>query len=311
MQARPAHESAFHSAQLVMLRLPRRVARALAALLLSASAVCSAQLQPSPAVVTEALLAPPAACSLPLAADKMANVAAFIWAGCPQLLKWPHDAAIRMSGPAPSGADSVHGYVLNYYAPAVYAWLKAGRPVGGIPDGSVILKQMYNSNPNGSIGAVNGWALVVKKKSASFDGWFWGYADPKAPTPSPTDPGFGGQFYDPNCVACHGSASTPELTFSSLVNLATTFGGTGMPDAVASLGLKGGSLHSKVALLSLTAPKSASAAAAAAPPAPPIPNTIPSQANSKLIVGPNGATRKMDGLLQERSLKRALMKLNL
>ena len=254
----------------------------------AATSICAAQTTPTPKPDNAAAVPP--ACSLPLAADKMANVAAFIWAGCPQLLKWPHDKAVRMSGPAPSGTASVHGYVLNYYAPSVYSWLKAGRPAGGIPDGAVILKPMY-ADHGGVIGAPSGWALIVKQKSASFDGWFWGWADPTQP--SGAAGGYGGQFYDPNCVACHGSASTREVTFASLDNIATTFGGTAMPVANA---LKDGSLHAKLGRLSLLAPNStlaatAAATAAATPTLPPfIPNGIPAQATSRVIVGPNGAT---------------------
>ncbi len=248
---------------------------ALAILLLAVAPVAAAQdATPSAAVRPNAAAALPPACALPLAADKMANVAQFIWAGCPQLLNWPHDKAVRMSGPAASGAASMHGYVLNYYAPSVYRWLHAGRPAGGIPDGAVIIKQMYNSNANGSVGAVNGWALMVKQKSASFDGWLWGYTDPTQVNGG--DGGFGGKFYDPNCVACHGSASTRELTFSSLDSIAAVFGGTAMPVAN---GLTGGSLHSKVARL----------AAGPAALAPIIPNNIPLQASSAIIVGPQGA----------------------
>jgi mono/diheme cytochrome c family protein len=271
-------------------RTARTAGRALAkslltALLLTIAAHSAAQRPAETAPLTNAAqaVAIPAACFAPLAADKMANVAAFIWAGCPQLLKWPHDKAVRMSGPAPSGSASVHGYVLNYYAPSVYAWLKAGRPAGGIPDGAVILKQMYADN-GGVIGAPNGWALMVKQKSASFDGWLWGYADPAQP--SGAGGGYGGQFYDPNCVACHGSSSSRELTFASLENIdtATAFGGTAMPVAN---GLKGGSVHAKLGLLSLLAPNSTLAANAAVAA---IPNGIPSQATSRVIVGPNGAT---------------------
>ena len=254
---------------------------------LGATAICAALSPPSTSqehavASTDNAAALPPACSLPLAADKMANVAAFIWAGCPQLLKWPHDKAVRMSGPAPSGTASVHGYVLNYYAPSVYAWLKLGRPAGGIPDGAVILKKMYADNGD-SIGAPSGWALIVKQKSASFDGWLWGYADPAKR--SGADGGYGGQFYDPNCVACHGSASTRELTFAALENIATSFGGTAMPVAN---GLKSGSLHAKLGLLSMLAPNSTLSATTAAVAA--IPNGIPSQASSRVIVGPNGAS---------------------
>jgi len=254
-----------------------RSARSFLAALAMAIAPLAAAQDAAPAATPAANAILPPACSLPLAADKMANVAAFIWAGCPQLLNWPHDKAVRMTGPALSGVDSVHGYVLNYYAPSVYRWLHAGRPAGGIPDGAVILKQMYNSNANGSVGAVNGWALIVKQKSVSYDGWLWGYVDPTKQNGG--DGAFGGQFYDPNCVGCHGSASTRELTFASLVNIAPSFGGTAMPT---STGLRGGSLHAKVAQLT-------TAGQAPAQPAPPIiPNNIPPQTNSAVIVGPNG-----------------------
>lgn len=259
-----------------------------AALALSVSASASAQLAPSagqppatagtPPASAAVAAPPPAVCLAPLSASNMQGVANFVWAGCPQLLNWPHDAAPRMSGPAPSGKASVHGYVLNYYAPSVYTWLKAGRPAGGIPDGALILKQMYADN-NGARGDVNGWALIIKQKSASYDGWLWGYVDPTKPKGG--DGLFGGQFYDPNCVACHGSSSSPELTFAALVNIGNgPFGGTAMPVAN---GLLGGSMHSKLGL--------AATPAATAPAANPLTASyIPSQKESRVIVGANGPT---------------------
>ena len=138
----------------------RQLARALMAwLLITVPAGCAQTPPPASAL--------PPVCMQPLSAERLPQLAQFIWAGCPQLLQWPHDAAIRMSGPSPQGTRSVHGFVLNYYAPSVYTWLKAGRPAGGIPDGAVILKQMYVDN-NGKPGAVSGWAMMVKKKSASY-----------------------------------------------------------------------------------------------------------------------------------------------
>ena len=239
-------------------------------------------------IATATATAPPAAipavCTLPLSASNMQGVANFIWAGCHVLLNWPHDAAPRMSGPSPLATQSVHGYVFNYYSPSVYAWLKAGQPTGAIADGAVILKQMYK-DANGVRGEPSGWALMVKQKSASFDGWYWGYADPKKP--SGADGGFGGQFYDPNCVACHGSTNTRELTFASLTNFANTFGGTAMPVAN---GLRGGSLHAKLGLLAQANPQGAGRVAALAVTAPVIPNNIPSQSSSAVIVGPQGPT---------------------
>jgi hypothetical protein len=100
----------------------RRLACTLTATLLLAMPIGYAQ-TPYPNAVGAAL---PPICQQPLSADRLPQIAEFIWAGCPQLLNWPHDAAIRMSGPSPLGTKSVHGFVLNYYAPSVYAWLKAG-----------------------------------------------------------------------------------------------------------------------------------------------------------------------------------------
>ena len=271
------YQSATASAKAHASYLARRGASLLALLLAVVPIAAAQDATPSAAARPNATAALPPACSLPLAAEKMANVAQFMWASCPQLLKWPHDKAVRMSGPAPSGSASVHGYVLNYYAPSVYAWLHAGRPAGGIPDGAVIFKQMYDIKADGSHGAVNGWALIVKQKSASFDGWLWGFVDPTKPKGG--DGAFGGQFFDPNCVACHASASTREQTFASLVNIGTSFGGTAMAEAN---GLMGGSLHAKVAQLAATGQP----LAVAAPPV--IPNNIPAQAQSAVIVGPNG-----------------------
>jgi len=232
----------------------------------------------------------PAICLQPLSANNIQGVANFIWASCPQLLNWPHDKAPRMTGPSPSEKGSVHGFVLNYYAPSVYAWLRAGRPDGGIPTGALIIKQMYNDD-NGKPGAVNGWTIIVKQKDASYDGWFWGYVDPTKQ--SGGDGAFGGQFYDPNCVACHGSASTRELTYSALDNMASSFGGTAMAQAN---GLTGGSLHAKVAALAVASNTTGAAQApvrmsALTPGAAPIiPNDIPPQSASKVIVGPKGPT---------------------
>ena len=274
------HQRFFHHTTTAKHRL-----RALSAALLIGLSTLAAAQDAAPSAAPKVAAALPPACALPLAADKMANVAQFMWAGCPQLLNWPHDKAVRMSGPAPSGAASMHGYVLNYYAPSVYAWLHAGRPAGGIPDGAVIFKQMYDIKTDGSHGAVNGWALIVKQKSASFDGWLWGFVDPTKPKGG--DGAFGGQFFDPNCVACHGSASTREQTFASLVNIGSSFGGTAMPEAN---GLMGGSLHAKVAQLAATGqPVTATGQPMTAAP-PVIPNNIPTQAQSAVIVGPNGPT---------------------
>jgi hypothetical protein len=227
----------------------------------------------------------PNVCTQPLSATNMQGVANFIWAGCPQLLKWPHDTAPRMSGPNPNGNGSVHGFVLNYYAPSVYEWLKAGRPQAGIPSGAIIIKQMYADN-NGTPGNVNGWTVMVKKIDASYDGWLWGYVDPQ--NQNQVDGAFGGEFFDPNCVGCHASASTRQLTFSSLVNIAPNFGGTSLPLAN---GLMAGTLHARAfarAPLAAASPVAATSPQATSKP-PTLPPYIPPQSQSIVNVGPHGA----------------------
>lgn len=255
-----------------------------------ASAALGINLCAAQTITTSTTTTIPTACTQPLSASNMQGVANFVWAGCPQLLNWPHDVAPRMTGPMPSGTASVHGYVLNFYAPSVYAWLKAGRPNGGIPDGALILKQMYNDD-NGNVGAINGWALIVKQKSASYDGWFWGYVDPTKANGG--DGAFGGKFYDPNCVGCHASTSTRELTFSALNNIAniatTPSVGPRMPMPVAN-GLMGGSLHAKIGLLALAATPGKATAPLSPSSATVVPNYIPSQDNSRVLVGPQGPT---------------------
>ena len=278
-------------------RFARRLRGYVAIGLASVATLLMAQIQTPPVAPPTPAVAPanaphnviPAICLQPLSATNIQGVANFIWTGCPQLLNWPHDNAPRMTGPSPTGKGSVHGFVLNYYAPSVYAWLKAGRPDGGIPSGALIIKQMYNDN-NGQPGAINGWTIIVKKKDASYDGWFWGYVDPQKQNGG--DGLYGGQFYDPNCVGCHASASTRELTFSSLVNITGNFGGTAMPQAN---GLVGGSLHARVMKLANAADSAKASAPVAVSPlvpgAPPvIPNNIPPQTASKVIVGPAGPT---------------------
>jgi hypothetical protein len=247
----------------------------------SAVAACAALVALLPMMVsaqaqTQTVLPP--VCGQALFATDMQGVANFIWAGCPQRLNWPHDAGPRMTGPSPSGARSVHGFVQNYYAPSVYAWLKAGRPDGGIPTGAIIIKQMYDDD-GGKPGQINGWTVMVKKADASYDGWLWGFVDPQKQNGG--DGAFGGQFFDPNCVGCHASASTRELTYSSLVNIAPNFGGTTLPIANS---LTAGSLHAR---LFARDPKAANAAVL--PHDPGVPPYIPPQSQSKVIVGRHGA----------------------
>ena len=110
--------------------------------------------------------ATPAACRPPGADAK--KIGAFLAARC--YADWPRDRlAIRATGPS-QGSGSPHGKVRVYYSPAVYEWLKAGRPKSGIPDGGMIYKEMFEWKSE----KLTGGAYMLKQRGVSFDGWYWG-----------------------------------------------------------------------------------------------------------------------------------------
>lgn len=165
---------------------------------------------------------------------------------------WTRDKRLRDTGPftatLASGAWSgryfgTHAPVVVWYSPEMIAWLKSNRPndgrpapagVGPIPDGAVIVKEMFPA-PAAACAQVDdvrkllptsGAAVMVRARSASKDGWFWGWFgwtgwDPDWPTaPQNRYPYMGfGQY----CVNCHASADD-NSTFASLDNV-QGFGG--------------------------------------------------------------------------------------
>ena len=114
---------------------------------------------------------------------------------------WTRDKEVRDTGPyigaqaigTPGDLDyGVHPAVRIYYSPEVMKWLTDGRK-GVVPDGSVIVKEMYYP-PNAAYYTslslteqatkVTSWTVMVKKADASSDGWFWSYH--AVPTPKNT-----------------------------------------------------------------------------------------------------------------------------
>jgi hypothetical protein len=105
-------------------------------------------------------------------------------------LGWPGDMNWRLTGPyvGPIGSGQsygVHPAVRLYYSPEVIEWLCGGRQ-GEIPDGAVIVKEMYSINASLGITldsegcmVINAdvepsfWTIMVKQKDASPDGWYW------------------------------------------------------------------------------------------------------------------------------------------
>jgi len=145
-------------------------------------------------------------------------------------LGWKKDRGVRDTGPFIDGTYyGPHPAVRIFYSPAVYEWLKDGRPDGGIPDGAMIIKEMYTPPAPRYTGmsdaelraAVSQWTVMVKDSAGSKDGWFWSYygdgqqADNNAyPFNYPLS-GFG-QY----CLRCHASTEAgKELTFASLRNI--------------------------------------------------------------------------------------------
>jgi len=147
-----------------------------------------------------------------------------------QDLGWKRDRGVRDTGPYIDGTYyGTHPAVRIFYSPEVYEWLVDGRPDGGIPDGAMIIKEMYPPPAARYAGmsddelraTVSEWTVMVKDASGSKDGWFWSYYGSGQTPDSDAYPfnyplsGFG-QY----CVRCHASTEPgKELTFASLRNI--------------------------------------------------------------------------------------------
>lgn len=161
-------------------------------------------------------------------------------------LGWARDKSVRDTGPyIENQYFGTHPSVRIFYSPEVIEWLKNDRR-GELADGAIIVKEMFTppavlyqdlvNNPRYSdpdkyeallAKLVSAWAVMVRDRSASKDGWFW--ANPGAPgegqtiaqaieaqldtlTTAPAS-----EFGAP-CLRCHASAQS-ELTFSTLENV--------------------------------------------------------------------------------------------
>lgn len=143
-------------------------------------------------------------------------------------LNWCVDKGVRDTGPFVSGTYlGVHPAVRIYYSPAVMTWLVNGR-VGEVPDGSMIVKEMYNPGPAaryaGQTLVPSSWTVMIKDKKASKDGWFWGglwTSNPPMPKPSDSfKPPFNvlSEGFGLSCLHCHAS-SEKESTFVATGNI--------------------------------------------------------------------------------------------
>jgi hypothetical protein len=139
----------------------------------------------------------------------------FLEQGCYR--SWIADRQIRNTGAFIGGKSfGTHSAVKIFYAPQVWDWLKRKNRQGEIPDGAVIVKEMFPS-PAKEGATLSGWTVMVKDKKGAYDGWYWSYHAPNYKPDNPEidypDSGFG--LY---CLRCHASAEK-ESTFIAVKNV--------------------------------------------------------------------------------------------
>lgn len=165
-------------------------------------------------------------------------------------LGWERDERVRDTGPFVLGSNyGTHPAVRIYYSPEVSRWLRAGRPLDGLPIGSMIVKEMFNppaaryetgladddtSGEPALADAITSWTVMIKD-GQTCDGWFW--AGPSRVTRSgktareyedaldATLDSYAYPFSFPasgygqaDCLRCHATADA-ESTFVDLDNI--------------------------------------------------------------------------------------------
>lgn len=141
------------------------------------------------------------------------SIAAFLHARCYESQPgWKKDIAVRRTGPVFNGQSfSVHGDVRVHYPPVLYEWLKAGRPKGDLPDGTLVVKEQYSGD--GDARTLGGWTFMLRDAASSHAGWQWGYVDAHDAKWDSAS------AYVGYCVACHASADNDQLLYVSLSNI--------------------------------------------------------------------------------------------
>jgi hypothetical protein len=147
---------------------------------------------------------------------------------CYQREGWEHDAAVRTS-------DGVHPYVKIWYSPAIFTWMTVNQRKGPVPNGAVIVKEMYVS----PTAPLTEWTVMIKDSNIAWDGWYWGdlvNPSPRDPNAAPKPPP--GGCAEPQvlfngaglyCLNCHASAILSQGTYVSTAYLAAA-----APSAIAS-----------------------------------------------------------------------------
>ncbi len=149
-------------------------------------------------------------------------------------LGFRRDKTIRDTGPWKNGRyHGTHPAVRLWYSEGAIAWLEAGR-VGELPDGAMIIKEMYDPPAARYDGAdpeprPHEWTTMIRDTGGGTpDGWYWSYFDSnpsgaEPPVPQPVDSdAFPFKYPDSDfgvyCVRCHTSAASQQ-TFIDLANI--------------------------------------------------------------------------------------------
>ncbi len=160
----------------------------------------------------------------------------FVSSGCYKTSAgWKSDIAIRDTGPFINGKPyGTHNAVKVYYSPEIVKWLNTGRNENDIQDGATIIKEMYPmpaAQQTVAFPPPGGWAIMVRDKKGSWDGWFWSDGSKAIDYSSYPNAGFG--LY---CINCHASAKT-NLTFAASRNISgspITFNPTMQPNQIST-----------------------------------------------------------------------------
>jgi hypothetical protein len=153
--------------------------------------------------------------TIQLSPDKVGAIASFLQDK--RYKNWRHDlyprtANIRATGPFINHKSyTTHARVRMWYSPGVVDWMDHDRK-GEIPEGQMIIKEMFGLDPAG-VEDQTGWAAMIRDKHGSRDGWIWviWFTSPALPPIA--------QYGMAFCLSCHTSTDNPEHTFASLGNL--------------------------------------------------------------------------------------------
>jgi cytochrome c553 len=131
---------------------------------------------------------------------------------------WKRDSDYRDTGFFFGGKSyGTHNGVRVYYSPEMYAWMQKGEPENKIPDGAMVIKEMYpapvvQSYTNSDM---TGLAIMVRDSKVAWDGWYWTDGGPTV-SYQYNYPSSGYALY---CMNCHASTAKTDLTFSAMRNI--------------------------------------------------------------------------------------------